>query len=212
MTRYNYIEQIRRQIYGGFPTDDAEITINLVNQYLDQGIGIAAQTNYVNSIKLDGISYINGSFYTTYKGLTVQSDEQFLYKIELPHIPFGIGQNEGVSTLQFKDSSSRQLSQSVIWLTENQKAFVNSMRPIPNKIYGYSEGESIFVISTLILTPYTAQVCMVSGGNSADLDSTINVPADYIPVISEFLKKELQFERLQPKDLNPDGQDFVKAV
>lgn len=212
MTRYNYIEQVRRQIYGGFPTDDAEITINLVNQYLDQGIGVAAQANYINSIKLDGISYINGSFYTTYKNLTIQADEQFLYKIELPHIPFGIGQNEGVSTLQFKDSSSRQLSQSVIWLTEAQKAFFSSMRPIPNKMSAYQEGEFIYVKSTLILTPYTAQVCMVSGGDSTDLDSTINVPADYIPVISDFLKKELQFERFQPKDLNPDGQDFVKAV
>lgn len=212
MTRKSFIERIRRQIYNGQPPDDATITIGLVNNYLNDAIAVAAKTNYTDALKLDGIAYVNNSFYTTYKNLTVTADEQFLYKIGLPHIPFGIGANEGVSTIQFKDNSSGQISQSVIWLTENQKAFYNSMRPIPNKISAYQEGEFIYVRSTLILTSYVAYVCMVSGGDSTDLSSTLNVPADYFPVMMQYLQQQFLLEKSQALDNVNDGEDFVKTT
>lgn len=210
MTRRFFIQRTLRQIYGGEPADDATITTNLVNGWLNDAIGVAAKTNYTDALKLDGIAYVNGGFYTTYKNLTVVAGEQFLYKITIPHIPFGIGQNEGVSTLVFKDNSSRQISQSVIWLTQAQKAFFNNMRPIPNKMSGYQEGEFIYVKSTLILTPYTAQVCMISGGDATDLNSTLNVPSDYFPVMVEYIKQQLMFERGVSVDDTNDGRDVIK--
>lgn len=207
MTRKQFIERVRRQIYNGQPNDDATITIGLVNNYLNDAIAIAAKNNYVDSIKLDGVSYVNGSFYTTYKNLQISSSDQFLYFVELPHSPFGIGQNEGVSTLQFKDNTSSQLSQSVIWLTQAQKSFFNSMRPIPNKVSAYQEGEFIYIKSTLILTQYTAQVCMISGGDGTDLNSTLNVPADYFPMIMQYMQQQLLLEKNQPVDVTNDGLD-----
>lgn len=212
MNRRSFIERVRRQIYNGQPPDDATITIGLVNNYLNDAIGVAAKTNYIDALKLDGIAYVNGSFYTTYKNLTVTSDEQFLYRVTLPHIPFGIGQNEGVSTLVFKDNTSRQISQSVIWLTQAQKAFIGSMRPVPNKISGYQEGQYLYVKSTLMLTPYTAQVCMVSGGDAMDLGSELNVPSDYFPVMMEYLQKQLLLEKAQPVDATNDGLDAQRTT
>ena len=53
--------------------------------------------------------------------------------MELPQIPTGIGSSEGVSMLTFKDTNSRQISQSVIWLSQNQRTYFDGMRPIPNK-------------------------------------------------------------------------------
>lgn len=212
MTRRAFIERVRRQIYNGQPPDDATITIGLVNNLLGDAIGVAAKTNYTDALKLDGIAYVNGGFYTTYKNLSVSVDEQFLYKITLPHIPVGIGQNEGVSTLQFKDSSSRQISHSIIWLTEGQKAFYRNMRPIPNKISAYQEGEFIYVISTIILTVYTAQVCMISGGLDTDLDSTLNVPPDYFTIMMQYLQQQFLLERSQPVDATNDGLDAIKTT
>lgn len=212
MNRRTYIEMIRRQIYGGVPTDDAEITPNLVNKWLDLGIAAAAQKNYTDTERLEGIAYVNNSFYTTYKNLTVESDEQFLWKIELPHLPFGLGTSEGISVLKFKDSRSNQLSYPVIWLSMNQLSYQRGMRAIPNKIFAYSEGKYIYVMTTITMSQYTAMATMVSGGNSSDLDSEINVPSDYLTTVTEYIKAQLQFERMQPVDLNPDGQDFVKSV
>lgn len=210
MTRRAYIEQVRRLIYGGQPDDDAEITVGLVNTWLQQAIGVAAKTNYTDNYKLDGISYVNGSFYTTFKNLSVSYDSQFLWKITLPHIPFGIGNGEGVSTLVFKDNDSNQLSYPIVWLTQNQRTFQRGMRTIPNKLLAYSEGEFIYIMSTLLLSDYTAQMTMVSGGDSTNLDSTLNVPADYIPVMTDYLRTNLMFERMVPKDVTPDGNDAIK--
>ncbi len=212
MQRITYIEQIRRLVYGGQPDDDAEITIGLVNVWLEQAIAIAAKANYKDSITIDGVAYINNSFYTTFKSISVTEDEQFVWKVALPQIPLGIGANEGVSTMVFKDYESRQLSQSVIWLTQNQESFFSSMRTIPNKLIGITRGKSAYIKSTLQLSDYTAQVTMISGGDSTDLYSELNVPNDYFPVMTEYLKTNLMFERSVPKDVTPDGQDFIKTT
>lgn len=212
MRRITYIEQIRRLVYGGQPDSDAEITIGLVNLWLDQAIGVAAKTNYKDSIALDGVAYINNSFYSTFKSLAITEDEQFLWKITLPQIPLGIGTSEGISTFVLKDNESRQLTYPVIWLSQNQLTYYRGMRTIPNKLMAYSEGEFVYLMSTIILSDYTAQVTMVSGGNSSDLQSTLNVPADYLPVVTEYLKNQLMFARNVPKDVTPDGQDLIRTT
>lgn len=209
MTRRVFIEQVRRLIYGSQPSNDAEITTGLVNTWLESAIAFAAKTNYLDNTKLEGVSFVNNSFYTIFKALTPTQDEQFLWKIELPSLPIGIGNSEGISKLQFKDSDSNQISQTVVLLSQNQTTFSQGMRPIPNKLLAYSQGKYIYVISTLLLSAYTAQATMISGGVSSDLDSELNVPADYHPVMIEYLKKQLMFQRQVPQDVTNDGMDAI---
>lgn len=208
MTRRALIERIRRQIYNGQPSDDATITVGLVNNYLNDAIAFAAKSNYIENIKLDGIKSVNNGFYSTFKGISVIQDEQFTWKIQLPQIPVGIGDNEGLSTLVFKDAQSNRISQTVIWVSENQKGYFDGMRPIPNKLLAYNNGEFVFVKSTLLLFQYTAQVTMVSGGLSNDLSSTVNVPPDYFPSVMSYMQQQLLLEANQAKDVTNDGEDF----
>lgn len=212
MTRKAFIEAVRRQIYGGQPPSEASVTINLVNQYLQDAIGIAAKANYKDSIAIDGIAYINNSFYTTFKSLPIVEDEQFLWKVTLPHIPFGIGTSDGVPILLIKDNESRQLSNNVVWLSEAQRSFSKGMRTIPNSILAYSESKYIYIQSTLILQDYTAQVTMVSGGDPTSLDSELNVPADYIPLMRDYLYQKFMAQRMTPQDLVNDGTDTIKSA
>lgn len=211
-TRRVYIEMIRRQIYGGMPTADATITVNLVNKWLDIAIAAAAKQNYRDNVAIDGINFVNNSFYTTFKNLSVTKDEQFLWKVELPQLPLGIGTSEGISTLTFKDSDTAQISYPVVWLSENQRSFYRGMRQIPNKVLAYSQGEYVYAISTIQLSQYTATVTMISGGTSSDLGSTVNVPDDYFPLIVEFMKAQLMFERQAPVDTANDGLDAINSV
>lgn len=207
MTRRTYIERILRQIYGGYVPDDSEITTGLVNNILGDAIAVAAKTNYIDSVKLDTIGYVNNSFYTTYKSLSVTADEQFVWKVALPQIPVGIGENDGAETLIFKDSSSNQLSYPVIFITQKQRGFQRGRRPIPNKIIGYFEGGNVYLESTLTLSDYTAQITMISGGDSTDLDSTLNVPSDYFPIMNDYILKQLVFEQSRVRDTANDGVD-----
>ena len=48
---------------------------------------------------------------------------------------------------------------------------------------------------------------MVSGGDSTDLESTLIVPDDYVPMIVEYIKGQLAFERSRPIDTSNDGVD-----
>lgn len=212
MNRKTYIEMVRRQIYGGQPADDATITVGLVNKWLDIAIAAAAKQNNKDNITIDGISYINNSFYTIFKGLSVTKDENFLWKIELPQLPLGIGTSEGISTLEFKDPTTGEIAYPAVMMSENQRSFQRGMRTIPNKILAYSQGEFIYALSTLILSPYTASVTMVSGGDSTDLNSTLNVPSDYFPVMVQYIQQQLLLERSQPVDVTNDGLDAVRTT
>lgn len=204
MTRITFIEQILRQMYGGYVPADSEITPNLVNKYLDTAIGVAAKNNYKESIALDAIGYINGSFYSTFKGIEVTKDENFLWKITLPQVPIGIGKNEGVASLKFK-STNNEVSLDCVPLSMNERGFYQSQRRIPNKTFYYSEGNYLYAISAILLNQYTASVTMISGGDSTDLNSIINLPDDYFPIITEYIKAQLGFERAQIKDTASDG-------
>lgn len=211
MDRRTFIERALRQIYNGHPPDDATITVNLVNTWLPDATASAAKASYTDNLKLDGIAYVNGGFYTTFKGLSVSADEFNLWKIELPHIPVGLGSNEGINTAQIKENSTN-ISKPLTWINQSQKTFYQNMRPIPNKVLAYSEGKFIYVISTILLNQYTASVTMVSGGDDTDLDSELNVPPDYFPLMVEYIKQQLLFEKMQAVDNVNDGLDSIKNV
>lgn len=210
MTRYQLIEQIIRQVYGTQPTDDASITPNLVNQMINQGIGVMVKLNYKDAVQLDGVGYVNNSFYTTFKGLTVTQEEPFLWKVSLPQIPIGVGKNEGISTLLFKDSSGT-ISKPAIWLSQDQVTYYQSLQPPPNKIIAYSQGGDVYVPTSLMLNNYTATVTIISGGDSSDLSSKLNVPDDYISGIIDYVVKALSMARAQIQDTANDGSDAIRT-
>ena len=207
MTRYQLIERILRQIYNGQPSDDSNITYGLVNQWLNDAIGAAAKKNYTDNIQLDGVSYINNSFYTTFKNLDIYAEtvDNVTYRIDLPSIPVALGRNEGVATLQFV--GDKKTSQTAIPLSMNQIAYQEQLRPIQNKIAYWVEGQNIYVKSSIPLTSYKATIRMVSGGDSTDLDSTLIIPDDYMPVVIEYIKGQLVFEKSRPIDQSNDGVD-----
>ena len=143
MTRYALIERILRQIYNGQPSDDSNITYNLVNQWLNDAIGLAAKKNYTDNIQIDGIAYVNNSFYTSFNGLDISNVTPTTYKINLPMIPYALGKDEGIATLQFVASGKE--SQTAIPLSINQVGYQEQLRPIQNKLLYWIEGKNIFV-------------------------------------------------------------------
>lgn len=208
MTRYQCIERILRQVYGEQPTDDSNVTVNLVNQWLNDAIAAAAKTNYKDSIQVDGIAYVNNSFYTTFKNLAIAPFEQYTYQVTLPQIPFGIGKNEGISSVTIMDSTGN-ISYDALPLSENQVTYYRALPPIPNKVLYYSEGTFVNVLSTLLLNSggFTARVKMISGGDPTNLNNLLNVPDDYISLIIDYCAKMLIMERNQVKDITNDGQE-----
>lgn len=203
------MERCLTQIYGGVPTDDIEISFDLLNVWLSDAIAVAAKTCYKESIQIEGIGYVNNNFYTTFSGLAITTDDtdNLCYKLTLPEIPVGIGRNEGIASLRFKDSNGL-VSLTAIFLSIAQQAYADSMRPIPNKILAWPEGNTVRMKTPLQLFNYTGIVKIISGGDATDLNSTLNVPPDYFPVMTEYIKQQLGFQRAQPQDTVNDGADL----
>lgn len=207
LTRYKLIERIRSVIYNGTPSDDATITFNLVNEWLNDAIGIVAKANYVESIKLDGISYLNNAFYSSFSDLAITQDNVNLYKFQLPEYPIGIGSNEGIASVVVTNSNGN-ISYDAVPLTTNQVSYVRGRRTPPNKMLYYNENSYCYLITSVPLFEFTANVRMVSAGDSSDLDSVLNVPSEYVPQIIDYIVKNLLLERNQPVDLANDGTDL----
>jgi hypothetical protein len=206
MTRKTFIERILRQIYNGQPSDDSNITFNLVNQWLNDAIGVAAKKNYTDSIQMDGVAYVNNSFYTSYSGLTITSVNNTTFKFTLPQIPVALGKNEGLATLNFSNNNT-PTTFGAVPLSMNQVSYQDTLRPIQNKVVYWSQGQEVYMSTGIPLTAYKANVRMVSGGDSTDLNSTLIIPDDYVPVMVEYIKAQLAFERSRPIDTSNDGVD-----
>jgi len=206
MTRNIFIERILRQIYNGQPSDDSSITYNLVNQWLNDAIGLAVKKNYTDSIQMDGVAYVNNSFYTSYSSLTITQVDNTTFKFTLPQIPVALGKNEGIATLQFSNSKT-PTSFGAVPLSMNQVGYQDTLRPIQNKVVYWPQGQEVYMSTGIPLTAYKANVRMVSGGDSTDLNSTLIIPDDYVPIMVEYIKAQLAFERSRPIDASNDGVD-----
>ena len=206
MTRKIFIERILRQIYNGQPSDDSSITFNQVNQWLNDAIGVAAKKNYTDSIQMDGVAYVNNSFYTSYSGLTITSVNNTTFKFTLPQIPVALGKNEGLATLNFRNNNT-QTTFGAVPLSMNQVSYQDTLRPIQNKVVYWPQGQEVYMSTGIPLTAYKANVRMVSGGDSTDLNSTLIIPDDYVPIMVEYIKAQLAFERSRPIDTSNDGVD-----
>ena len=204
MLRKTLIEQISRLVHNGLPSDDTDITEDLINLYVNQGVAIAAKNNYKEAIQVDGIGYVNNSFYTTFKGISVTADEENLWTLPLPQVPIAIGRNEGVARLLFKNTRDN-ISFDAIPLAANQLGFIRSMRTIPGKILYYTEGGDAKVLTAFNMTEFKASVTMISGGDSSNMSSPLNIPDDMIPVVIDYVSKLLIMELKMNRDNINDG-------
>lgn len=208
MTRLVFIRRLLRLVYGGQPTADSNITDNLVNVWLNDGIALAAKQNYKDAIQIDGIGYINNSFYTTFRGLsiTTSAEGQNTYEATLPQIPLGIGHNEGIASVKIYSTLSDK-SHDLIPVSENQLSYIDDL-PEMNGVLYWNEGKILkFKTSILLYPTYYAIVRLISGGDSSDLNAEFNVPDDYIPIATEYVKTQLLMERKLPQDVTNDGRD-----
>lgn len=203
MTRQIFIERILRLIYNEQPSDDSSITFNLVNQWLNDGIGVASKKNYTDNLQLEGVAFINSSFFTTFSDLTITQVDTDLYTLTLPQIPFALGKTDGIASLQIY--SNRQ-SRAGVPLNTAQSVYQDSIRPIQGKFAFWYEGNKVYIKSGSIITNYKAKIRMVSGGVSSDLTSELNVPDDYIPAIVEYMKI-LIANKQRPIETANDGMD-----
>jgi hypothetical protein len=207
MTRRVLIEQIRRMLYGGIPTDDANITEKEVNLYINEAIAYMAKVNYTDAIKLDGIETVADSFYATFKNLAITKDNDTgYYSLDLPQVPLGLSRGYGISTVTFPTSTG--LAKSPIPVSPRELDYMDNLKQPPSKIFYWVEGKKLWFKSYTNLVGRFAIVRMVSTETS-DLDAEINVPQEYITDIINLVMNQLRPRKATPQDSTNDALDKI---
>lgn len=205
MTRRVLIEQIRRMLYGGVPTDDANVSEKEINLYINEALAYMAKINYTDSIKLDGIESISDSFYLTFKNLAITKDNDTgYYSLDLPQVPLGLARGYGISTVTFPTSTG--LAKSPIPISVRELDYMDSLKQPPSKIFYWPEGKKLWFKSYTNLVGRFAIVRMVST-ETADLDSELNVPQEYITDIINLVMNQLRPRKGALQDSTNDGLD-----
>jgi len=202
-TRGNICELIQRALNGGFASDDTEITIPLINLYLNSAIGFAVKSNYKETIQLEGTEGVSDGFYAIYTGISITKDALTgLYSATLPQQPAGVGAGWDVSYFMIITGSGKKLF-----------AYPISAREIPylydngsdcNEIYYWTNKNIATLHSCNDITKYKAQVRMICT-QSDDMSSTITLPDGYLPVVIEYMAKTLGIQIQVPIDVSSDG-------
>lgn len=207
MTRRVLIEQIRRMLYGGVPTDDANITEKEINLYINEAMAYMAKVNYTDSIKLDGIETVADSFYLTFKNLAATKDNDTgYYSIDLPQVPLGLARGYGISTVTFPTNTGQ--AKSPIPVSVRELDYMDNLKQPPSKIFYWPEGKKLWFKSYINLVGKNAIVRMVST-ESANLDDELNVPQEYITDIINLVMNQLRPRKGAPQDSTNDGLDKI---
>ena len=205
MTRKVLIEQIRRLYYGGIPSDDSNLTENEVNRYINQAIAYIAKVNYTDSIKLDGVETVSDAFYSTFKNLSILKDNDTgYYYATLPHPPLGLSRGYGISTVTFPVNTG--LAKAPTAVSPREVDYIEQIKLPPSKIFYWAEGGKLWFKSYTNLVGRLAIVRMISAENS-DLTSELNVPAEYISDMINWIMDQLKFRKQMAEDTTNDGID-----
>jgi hypothetical protein len=207
MTRRTLIEQIRRLYYGGTPSDDATLTENEVNLYINQAIAYIAKVNYTDAIKLDGVETVSDAFYATFKNLSMTKDNDTGYwYVTLPHAPLGLSRGYGISTVTFPVVTGG-LAKAPTPISPRELDFIDQVKMPPSKVFYWAEGNKLWFKSPYYnLNGKFPIVRMVSAENS-DITSEVNVPGEYISDIINWILNQLKVRKGMPEDTTNDGLD-----
>lgn len=205
MTRKVLIEQIRRMLYGGVPSDDANVSEKEINVYVNEALAYMAKINYADSIKLDGIETVNDVFYSTFKGLSITRDtDTGYYSLDLPQVPLGLARGYGISTVTFPSSTG--LAKALIPISVRELDYMDNLKQPPSKIFYWPEGKKLWFKSYTNLVGKLAIVRMVSTEGN-DLEAEMNVPQEYITDMINLVLNQLKIRKATPEDIVNDGVD-----
>ena len=205
MTRNELIAQIRRMYYGGVAAEEANLREKEVNQYINQAIANVAKENYVDHIKLDGLENVDDAFYTTFKNFSVSKDNDTgYYYTTLPHPPLGLSRGYGIADVTFPVNTG--LAKNPIPISPRELEYVDMVKTPPSKIFYWCEGDKLYFKSYINLVGKSPIVRMISNENS-DLTAELNVPAEYIPSMINWIMTQLNVRKQMSGDLIREGVD-----
>lgn len=204
-TRREISELIQRRFAGGTPSQDFEPTLDEINKWLDYGVASAAMKNYADGVNIDGIEFVGDAFYTTVKNLVLTTDDGTpYYKTTLPSQPVSLPRGYDIASVQVMNGN--KVSKSGIRVSPQQLDYYKSL-PKPDGFFYWTEQQTLFVDSDLVMTGKKLLVRMASSAVDRSLDAALTIPDDQMAFLLDFMFR--YFGNKVPQDYSNDGKNIV---
>lgn len=202
-TRYHICEMIQRALNAGFASDDTEVTINLVNQYLNSAVAFAAKAMFKESIQIDGIEDVQDAFYASFPNISISLDSTTgLYQATLPQQPAGVSRGWDIAHFMLITGSGKKIFANPISPTE--LVYLYEGESGCNEVYYFVDGATARLHSCQDITKYKANVRMIAT-QSSDLTSPMSIPDTALSIIIDYIAKTLGIQLSISYDTSEDG-------
>lgn len=207
VTTYGYIsEQILTTYYKGIRNDDTQYSLRHIASMVAQEVAVMARKNAFENSNNGDVTYMNDTFITTYKNISVLTDNVSNERYcDLPAVPVALPNNQEIVAVSLNTRTNKQFIP-----IKNKDRFMQAfLRPIKGIVYFYAENGRLYFDNpeNFQFTKVTLKMAgAIPSGNI--LDAPLNVPKNYeSEIIDKVLGRLLTMSRLG-QDLTNDGDSI----
>jgi len=204
-TRQQLIDRVLRFYYDGTPSDDAVLTSNEVDLYINDAIATVINKQSIEAYNITGIVSVPEGYVTTYE-LTAPVLNQFTgyYSTTLPHPPIGLPDLAGVTGVYFGGNKGQ--SRPILYVSSREMDYFISMPKPPQAAFYWIENRTIYFwcrtdISAISDKIYIRMATNVQSGTN----DVLNVPPEAIDMVFSLVTQKLLERKKIPVDLINDG-------
>lgn len=207
VTTYGYIsEQILTTYYKGIRNDDSQYSLRHIASMVASEVAVMARKNAFENSNNGDITYMNDTFITTYKNLSVLTDNVSNEKYcDLPATPTALPNNQEIVAVSLNTKTNKQFIP-----IKNKDRFMQAfLRPIKGVVYFYAENGRLYFDNpeNFQFTKITLKMAgALPSGNI--LDAPLNIPKNYESEIIDKVLNRLLTLSAQGQDLTNDGDSI----
>jgi hypothetical protein len=203
-TRRYIAELIQMSLAGGVPSPDFQPSLDEINGQLDFAVAHAAKIQYNESAQMD-TEFVSDAFYYNFKNLALTKEADTGYwKTTMPASPIGLPRGYDITSVHIQGTGG--YSKALVRLTPQQIAYYREL-PVPkNRIFFFTQGAELFLVSDFDLGGESAMVRMAAPAGKRALTDQLMCPEDMIKFVIEYLEAKYLQKSGKPTDKSNDGQ------
>lgn len=212
-TKRQIVQEALYEAYGGITSTDVRISERFVLTKLNNKIAAAGTINAFQNKNLEGVTYLNDTFYSTYNDLPVTDDTHTGFKkIDLPALPIGVPSQRSISLYPPKTNKCNGMNSTMFVMMPREQVRRSNNLPKTKTVYCFEQDGTIQMIipDTLPLLE-VGTMNLVMATSDGGLDSKANIPPDMLDPIKKELVAELRAIILGvPLELKNDGIEILE--
>jgi|688.fasta_scaffold751679_2 hypothetical protein len=175
MTYKEFSDAVLADVYGGVPSDSADLTPRQIIVMANRAFAALAKKSMYENSNLEGVSYANDEFICTFEVTLNAADSSGFRYFNMPTAPVGLPKSRGVTFVGGAQAMRNGFKKIP---ANNLSVYLN--KEIPQTVIYWTEGSKGYVKALDGSTLPTLLKVKTIGRDSASLSDEISAPLDAI--------------------------------